>query len=130
VDKFSTIHSKKVSLSPAVVALFKHYSWPGNIRELEHIIEYATIRCTDSLITPAQLPPDILEQASEPLELNSAPLATAPSSFLETDLASDVVQKNLIAYGWNKSKTSKSLGIGRTTLWRLMKKYHITDPSS
>jgi len=112
-------------LDELVKKLFKSYSWPGNIRELEHAIEYAVIRAKNDLISINELPPDLKEVSAKILMPNI--LLEEPE--IHVDLEEQEVKEALLAAGWNKSKAAKKLKVGRTTLWRLMKKYYIEDPS-
>src|SRR6185312_9674212 len=60
IDKFNQQHQKKITaLAPEAMELIKQHSWPGNIRELENVIEHAFVIETGNQITPSSLP-DIL----------------------------------------------------------------------
>ena len=95
------------------------YSWPGNIRELENAMEYAFARSTAKIIHLSKLSPNIKRQRSglEPV------ISPVTGKTQKNDLV-----RLLEEYHWNKSLVAKKLGIGRTTLWRKMKKLGIVRP--
>lgn len=96
-----------ISVSDDVMDMFQDYSWPGNIRELKNIIEYAIVRCQSDVITVHHLPPDFTADYS--IDTNEAHIITAA----------------LRTTGGNKAKTSRLLGIDRKTLYRKMEKLQI-----
>ena len=106
--------------SDAVARLMEH-DYPGNIRELENLIEHAAIRSRDGTIRGRDLP--------LPTGAPEAPQAQlfqihSPLESLERDL----ILKMLEANDWKINKTAERLGISRVTLWRKMKEYGIQKP--
>jgi len=108
------------NIDASVLRIFMQYSWPGNIRELEHAIEHAVILCQGKTIIPEHLPPEITENIS--IKEPSAKKEVSPD-MLET------VVKTLNQTDWNKAKTCRSLGISRTRLYRLLTKYSLKKTS-
>ncbi|HUO77260.1 MAG TPA: sigma-54 dependent transcriptional regulator [Thermodesulfovibrionales bacterium] len=93
--------------------VLKSYSFPGNVRELENIIERAIIIEKDSLITPESLPQTLKIFQIETFE---------PERIKTIDeLNKDYAERVLELAGGNKSKTAELLGISRTSLWRILK---------
>jgi len=93
--------------------VLKAYSFPGNVRELENIIERAIIIEKGSLITPESLPQTLKIFQIETFE---------PERIKTIDeLNKDYAEKVLDLTGGNKSKTAGLLGISRTSLWRILK---------
>ena len=90
-----------------------HYSFPGNVRELENIIERAIILEKGPLITPESLPQTIKMFQIETLEPDRVKTIE--------ELNKDYAEKVLDMLGGNKSKAAEVLGISRTSLWRILK---------
>jgi transcriptional regulator with PAS, ATPase and Fis domain len=102
--------------APEVVRCLETYPWPGNIRELENTVEYASVIAPDEKITPAHLPPAVTKDTRDPLSvLNS----DRPSL---KDLEQRYIRLILDHTGGNKAEAARVLGIGATTLWRSLKK--------
>ena len=118
LNKFSLFYKKPIAeIEERAIELLLNYSWPGNIRELENVIEYAFVRTTKkNIIEISKLPPTITN--------NIQPLKTKYiSEFSEdTNERSDLLS-SLEKNQWNKTKTAEELNLGRTTLWRKMKKF-------
>ena len=89
------------------------YHWPGNIRELEHIMEHAFVVCSGPTITSAHLPKEIMD--SPP---SGYPVQKNPSLLTEKD-----IRRALEKSGGNKAKAARLLGIGRQTLYNKIKEY-------
>jgi len=94
------------------------YDWPGNVRELRNVIERGVILCENGMITPADLPREmVLQQSRDPT--SDSPLLT-----LE-ELEKRHIGKVLDLTGGNRSRAADILGIGRKTLYRKMKDYRL-----
>ncbi len=90
-----------------------HYSFPGNVRELENIIERAIILEKGTLITPESLPQTIKIFQIETLEPDRIKTIE--------ELNKEYAEKVLDMLGGNRSKAAEVLGISRTSLWRILK---------
>ena len=86
IKKFNTAHGKRITTAaPDAMAVFKRYSWPGNIRELENVIEHGFILESSSTLTLGSIPENVLNAVGVQLngagldasELESAKLASA-----------------------------------------------------
>jgi DNA-binding NtrC family response regulator len=135
---------------PEALEAIKRYAFPGNVRELENIIERAAVLSQSPTITIDQLPPQVLENSTAhmlpahvrermglrltpdgggaiPLQAAAAvPSAEQPYSpaTLETALREPerlIILRSLKANGWNRQKTADDLGINRTTLYKKMR---------
>ena len=118
--KFNKEMDKEVTnISPAVMEILMDYDYPGNIRELEHILEHSFVRCSGRTLNPECLPKDV--RNSDRDIVNKASKSTEPINVLEKEVIARAVKENL----WNLTKTAEKLGMSRTTLWRKLKKYGI-----
>jgi NtrC-family two-component system response regulator AlgB len=115
LDKFSQEHGKLVeSLDPEVERVLVAYSWPGNIRELRHVLERAVLLCPGRTIRPDHLPPRLLDSPGATSE--GAPIV--PLSIVEEDAI-----RRALALGRPLEETARLLGIDPSTLWRKRKKH-------
>jgi DNA-binding NtrC family response regulator len=98
-----------------------NYNWPGNARELKNTIKRAVALSNNSVLESDNIfiAPAVQSMPGK-LELRRAP----ETNTLEEGQR-EQIKHALIANNWNYSKTSKQLGIGRTTLWRKVKKYDL-----
>ncbi|TYO97322.1 sigma-54-dependent transcriptional regulator [Desulfallas thermosapovorans] len=122
LKKFGTTYQVE-SISPRAMELLCNYHWPGNIRELQNVIERAAIICQGSIINPEHLPRELYA-------------STKPSSGLvlelpEQGISLEEVEKELIIKaleksGGNQTKAAQLLGITRSALLYRIQKYEIT----
>lgn len=112
-----------VSVSPEVMNILMRYDFPGNIRELENIIEYAFVICRGSIIHPEHLPTEL--NGAEQL-LPASAVSDGTPLFKAIDEQSRI-ENALRQFRGHQGKTAAALGIERTTLWRKLKRYNI-DP--
>ncbi|UCH21081.1 MAG: sigma 54-interacting transcriptional regulator [Deltaproteobacteria bacterium] len=110
-------------LSEDAMEVLLNYDYPGNIRELENIIEHALIVCQGKIIERKHLPVPFQEitryqedNKLEQLDLDQEIEASEKK----------VIEATLKKHHWDRTKTAKALNINRTTLWRKMKKYSIS----
>ena len=107
-------------VTPDTLSILMEYGYPGNVRELENIIERAFILCKGAVIDLAVLPREILPpemEAPEESTGNSDPLKAAEAK---------VIQLALARHQGHRERTARMLGIHRTTLIRKMKKLGVT----
>jgi len=90
-----------------------NYSFPGNVRELENIIERAIILEKTSLITPESLPRSIQILQIETLDYGKIKTVD--------ELTKEYAEKVLKMVGGNRTKAAEMLGISRTSLWKILK---------
>ena len=108
--------------SESAMRAFLDHPWPGNVRELENAVEHAFVLCQGGRIEVDHLPREIRE----------GPRWAGfkkPSTPSRQGTAKAVTQEKLIdllhASGWNKAEVARQLGISRTAVWKLMKKWNI-----
>jgi len=118
IARLNRLKSREIGgVSPDVLATLMNHDFPGNIRELENIIEHAFVMCRSTTIRRRHLPP-YLAAPSADVSLPSS-LQEAERRFLEA-----LLEKN----DWNRAATARQLGIHKTTLWRKIKRLGIAPP--
>lgn len=118
IRKFNLI--KRISIkgvTDEALSFLMNYLFPGNIRELQNIIEYAFIQCRVDLIGLEHLPKDIFEG------IDNYPPDQSKSKVMPEEDEDQKIRFTLQKHKWNRNLAAKTLGMGRTTLWRKMKKY-------
>ncbi len=109
-------------ISEEALEILLNHDYPGNIRELENIIEHALIICQGNVIERRHLPLSL--QTNSPSRRTI--LRNDPDKIYETESGEDIViRAELEKNSWNRGKTAQALNIDRSTLWRKMRKYHI-----
>jgi transcriptional regulator with PAS, ATPase and Fis domain len=110
LTEFSTNSwTQKVTISPEVENMLMNYSWPGNVRELRNVLQYASVRTTSDVITPADLPPNLNP---------SNPLKKPYKKKRKLKLTDSRVTEALEMASGNKRDAAKILGVSRSTLYR------------
>ncbi len=104
-------------LEPRVMELLMDYGFPGNIRELENLVERGVTLARGHRLTVADLPPDLVKRRVRVLREDSARMPTLAERELE------YITHVLDLSGQNRTKAAKTLGIDRVSLWRKLKKY-------
>ncbi len=110
-------------LSPQAHALLLAHPWPGNLRELRNVLDFARAVCSGNCIEAEDLP-DSLVQAARP----AAPLSVRPAVLEQTPEAALLLQY-LRAAQWNVSAVARQLGLSRMTLYRRMHRFGIVPPN-
>jgi DNA-binding NtrC family response regulator len=132
VDAYSNENHKRIEdISPDVRDILKDYDWPGNIRELENIIERAVILDTDAFIDKEDLP-EIILSGSKGIHQDMTEVVIGENNLLKDALREPekvFILKILREVGWNKKKAAKKLGVNRTTLYNKLRKYDLLSCS-
>ncbi|EGW37538.1 response regulator [Desulfosporosinus sp. OT] len=117
--KFDPTHSKKISSE--AMKILTRYNWPGNIRELQNVIERALIVCQGPEIQPGHFPKELMNSLEEPI----APGINLTEGFTLGKLEKHLIIKALEKHDNNQTKVAKYLGITRPTLLYRLQKYGI-----
>ncbi len=128
IRKFNHLNAKDIQgLSPEVLSIIMSYDFPGNIRELENIIEYATVVCKDNLIGIEHLPDSLHQKSLTQTAIHSKKSSNKDDSWksLESSFIYDALKKN----NWSRKTTAAQLGMHPTTLWRKIKQFELEMPN-
>jgi len=120
--KYSLIMKKEISeVSEEAMNYLVNYEYPGNVRELENIIERAVVLCNSSQIDVEHLPQDLKE-------LKIEVFAKKEGKFMSLEeLEKEYIKWILKEVGNNKTVAAQILGIDRVSLWRKLKNYGIEN---
>ncbi len=109
------------SLSPEVLALFRAYRWPGNIRQLTNVLRIAGVMAEAGPIGRAELPEDFLDDLSVPEPQAQPPNAAAPGEVKLRELRVSTVAAVLERNAGNVSAAARVLGVSRNTIYRALR---------
>jgi len=121
IGRFRDLKGRDISgISPEALALLILHDYPGNIRELENIIEHAFVLCPGGMIEPGHLPAELAGES---------PAASRAGLTLEHAEGLHILS-TLQRHDWNREAAAQELGVHRTTLWRKMMKLGINVPDT
>jgi PAS domain S-box-containing protein len=121
VQKFNAKMGKQImGVSDQALRLLLKYDYPGNVRELENIIEHAFVLCGGNRIDTDCLPK---ERTMNREEIKSFKPLEEKHPFERAE--AEVLEKTLKKHQGNRINTAQELGISRATLWRKIKRYRI-----
>jgi PAS domain S-box-containing protein len=126
VDHFianqNLLHDREITgLSEEALSLLLHYDFPGNVRELQNILEHAFILCRSGMILPHHFPPDLTHVAAREL--------TDPRHGMNLKaVEKSLIQDALVNRRGNRSLAAADLGINLSTLYRKIKRLGIDIP--
>jgi transcriptional regulator with PAS, ATPase and Fis domain len=119
IEKYNHKMGKSIiSVSREVLEILVNYDYPGNIRELENIIEHAFVMCPDEEIKKEHISSELYNKKQSG---NTVVDKISPLQNSERTTILEVLKRN----NWNKVKTAKELDLHRSTLWRKMKEYRL-----
>ncbi len=117
---YTEIYARKYNkrtptLEQAELKKLQRYSWPGNVRELQHSLERAVIISDGGTLRAEDVVVNRATHSDEKMELNIS------------RLEEQAIRRAIKHYEGNLTKVAKALGLGRTTLYRKMEKYGLSD---
>jgi transcriptional regulator with PAS, ATPase and Fis domain len=124
-----------VEITEDCLAHLAGFSWPGNVRQLENVLERAVVALRGGSLLQAEgihLPPAMQRftgEAAAPAAPAPVPIS-APAAQSLRDLERSAIAEALAACGGNIKKAAQQLGIARNTLYRKMEDYQLVSPSS
>jgi two-component system response regulator AtoC len=144
VNQFSKEFQKNIrGFAPKTVEILKRYTYPGNVRELRNIVEYAANICHGGSIQPEHLPEYLKGHWVEVPQPDHQPAGRAKTGeFVALDeklqqrhmdlnldwreMERRMICEALLRSRGSRSKAAQLLGWGRSTLWRKMKQHGLT----
>lgn len=118
IEKWSLTSNKEIAgITPEAMAILLNHSWPGNIRELQNVIEHAVLLSTTGTIEAKNLPGDLFSSSESVPLMDNFFEKTQPLRKVEDE----IIRKTLELTGGNISAAARKLEIGRSTLWRRLR---------
>lgn len=106
--------TKMMQVDAKVIKALKNYHWPGNIRELQNILERAVNVCQGSVLTPDDLPADF--------KVKDVRQVLLPVELYEKEMIGQLLKK----HNHNITRVANELGISRSTLYRKLYKFKLS----
>jgi len=129
IRKFNRLNDRKIQgISPEALSILMSHDFPGNIRELENVIEYASLVCKKIVLGIEHLP-EYLRQQSDNTKIGLL-RALPQKEFSFHDIEKNFIFEALRENNWNRSVTATKLGIHTTTLWRKIKRLKLEIPKT
>jgi DNA-binding NtrC family response regulator len=139
ISKFNREFNRGIrEIDPQAQFILANYTYPGNVRELENIMEHAVIMTDDDTIRAGNLPDYLHSVKKRPMLALPHGIDTAladgtpateeaePAFTTLAEMEKQLITETLIKCKGNQTAAADKLGISRSTLWRKMKEYDIT----
>jgi DNA-binding NtrC family response regulator len=124
VAKYNRLQNKDiVGVSDEVMHQLLNHAYPGNVRELENIIEQAFVLCRGGIIELHHVPPEL-----RPAQLKGASIVGGPRAL--RSMEQHAVTEALLRHQGNRKRAAQDLGIDTSTLYRKIKALGIEPPST
>jgi len=121
IERFNHLQNRSVAgMDPDAVACLLKHPFPGNIRELENIIEQAFVLCQEDWIRINHLPEELQPQS---------PVSTFTTSMTLQELEKTTIESSLRRHDGNRQRSADELGINVSTLFRKIREYAINIPA-
>jgi transcriptional regulator with PAS, ATPase and Fis domain len=128
ISKFNRLNAKEIyGISQNALSILMAHQYPGNIRELENIIEYASVVCKNSLIRQEHFPEHLFLSCDTKNDISREYDFSAP---VDNAAEKKLIYETLNKYLWHRGRTAEHLGIHPTTLWRKIKQFNIDLPKT
>jgi DNA-binding NtrC family response regulator len=133
LERISRESGKKFTLSDDALRTMMQHEWPGNVRELENAVEHGCAFSTCGVVGLGDLPTQLKQEGLAAQRALTAPgKADEPATAVQVKSIADLERQAILdairILDGDKLKAAKLLGIGKTTLYRKLKEYGISDP--
>jgi transcriptional regulator with PAS, ATPase and Fis domain len=124
IGKFAETAKRAIQgIDPGALAVLQSHDWPGNIRELEHVLERAVLLGKEDTVGLNDLPPQLIARDERVLVVGQA----VAKQLTLRDLEREYIGKVLDNTRGNKTEAARILGVDRTTLYRKLEEYKIKE---
>ncbi|MBE0599294.1 MAG: sigma-54-dependent Fis family transcriptional regulator [Desulfuromonadales bacterium] len=118
VDRFASVHDRPpIRCSPEALDILQRYPFPGNVRELENLIERLQVLSVGDEVTPGRLPNEIRRMGEPGSEVIQCFRTDLPLREAIHDFESRFIKRVLDEEGGNRTEAARRLGISRKNLW-------------
>lgn len=129
LQRYSEESGKSIlDFEPEVIDIFNQYSWKGNVRELQHMVENISIFASGERVSVKDLPqeitehiPEIIPQVKE-IQVDRSDLICIPIGSTLEDAELEIIRKTLESVNGNKEQAARVLGLSRSSLYRRLPK--------
>ena len=122
VARYGTKFGKKIyAVQPEAMHALERFPWPGNIRQLENVIQQAVLTCAGDTLSLAHLPPMIHTRQDGPAPEGFGTPSSLAMNRESTERA--VIVRALEKVSFSRTRAAQLLGVSRVTLYKKMKKY-------
>ena len=116
-------HKDLFDISPEAMAALESFPWPGNIRQLENVVQQAVLVSTGPELLLQHLPQPVQEHAARAAHNNGHAAPSVSLHHQRDVIERNVIQRALANNGYSRARAAQMLGISRVTLYKKMKKY-------
>jgi len=131
--RVSARHGRSLRFSPDTLRILLEHDWPGNVREMENILEYAVTVCRGQTLVPEDLPelrPDSTlssQDAGRREDAGRDDVRPAAARSGTSSARTARLRTALDEHRWRRDETARALGVSRVTLWRWMQQCGLTE---
>ena len=116
-------------IQPDALGALESFAWPGNLRQLENVIQHAVLMSSGPELQTRHLPAAVQEAALPPA-FDDEPILGDSLHQHRDQAERGVIQRALVSSGFNRTRAADALGISRVTLYKKMKKYGLLKESA
>jgi transcriptional regulator with GAF, ATPase, and Fis domain len=127
--RYSKKHAKNIrTIDAEAIGILQRYHWPGNIRELENVIERAVVitRLQHDVLKPVHLPDEVLYTKTEASVVAACPVQGNLADIL-AGYEREILRRALQQHNWNQSAAAKALNISEAVMRYKIKRLHLKD---
>jgi transcriptional regulator with PAS, ATPase and Fis domain len=114
-------------IHPEALTSLESYGWPGNLRQLENVVQHAVLVSSGPELLWQHLPPALQDQTAP--RMRDEPVSSDTLNHQRALIERNVIQRALISNGYSRTRAAAALGISRVTLYKKMQKYGLLNES-